>query len=98
MVVPMHRDRGHDRIGPVLIDRHTVAMADRPGRLRHHHLAKDCPTFGKYRPIILLNKGSVWIMLKHHSHDYMPAAGHDAFLPGYDLLTRLFGFNRVHHN
>jgi ubiquinone/menaquinone biosynthesis C-methylase UbiE len=26
----------------------------------------------------------------------MPAAGHDAFLPGYDLLTRLFGFNRVH--
>jgi len=35
-------------------------------------------------------------MLKHHSHDYMPAAGHDAFLPGYDLLTRLFGFNRVH--
>jgi ubiquinone/menaquinone biosynthesis C-methylase UbiE len=35
-------------------------------------------------------------MLKHHSHDYMPAAGHDAFLPGYDLLTRLFGFGRVH--
>ena len=35
-------------------------------------------------------------MLKYHSHDYMPAAGHDAFLPGYDLLTRLFGFNRVH--
>jgi ubiquinone/menaquinone biosynthesis C-methylase UbiE len=35
-------------------------------------------------------------MLKHHPHDYMPAAGHDAFLPGYDLLTRLFGFNRVH--
>ena len=26
----------------------------------------------------------------------MPAAGHDAFLPGYDLLTRLFGFSRVH--
>jgi ubiquinone/menaquinone biosynthesis C-methylase UbiE len=35
-------------------------------------------------------------MLKHHSHDYMPAAGHDAFLPGYDLATRLFGFRRVH--
>jgi ubiquinone/menaquinone biosynthesis C-methylase UbiE len=35
-------------------------------------------------------------VLKHHSHDYMPAAGRDAFLPGYDLLTRLFGFNRVH--
>jgi ubiquinone/menaquinone biosynthesis C-methylase UbiE len=35
-------------------------------------------------------------MLKHHPHDYLPAAGHDAFLPGYDLLTRLFGFNRVH--
>ena len=35
-------------------------------------------------------------MLKHHPHDYLPAAGHDAFLPGYDLLTRLFGFHRVH--
>ena len=35
-------------------------------------------------------------MLKHRSHDYLPAAGHDAFLPGYDLLTRLFGFSRVH--
>jgi ubiquinone/menaquinone biosynthesis C-methylase UbiE len=35
-------------------------------------------------------------MLKHRSHDYLPAAGHDAFLPGYDLVTRLFGFNRVH--
>lgn len=35
-------------------------------------------------------------MLKHHPHDYLPAAGRDAFLPGYDLLTRLFGFNRVH--
>jgi ubiquinone/menaquinone biosynthesis C-methylase UbiE len=35
-------------------------------------------------------------MLKHHPHDYLPGAGHDALLPGYDLLTRLFGFNRVH--
>lgn len=35
-------------------------------------------------------------MLKHHPHDYIPAAGRDAFLPGYDLLTRLSGFNRVH--
>lgn len=35
-------------------------------------------------------------MLKHHPHDYLPAAGHDVFLPGYDLLTRLFGFHRVH--
>ncbi|MFZ1161550.1 class I SAM-dependent methyltransferase [Mycobacterium sp.] len=35
-------------------------------------------------------------MLKHHPHDYLPAAGRDAFLPGYDLLTRLFGFNRVY--
>jgi ubiquinone/menaquinone biosynthesis C-methylase UbiE len=33
---------------------------------------------------------------KYHPHDYLPAAGHDAFLPGYDLLTRLSGFNRVH--
>jgi ubiquinone/menaquinone biosynthesis C-methylase UbiE len=35
-------------------------------------------------------------MPKHHPHDYIPAAGHDALLPGYDLLTRLSGFNRVH--
>jgi len=35
-------------------------------------------------------------MIKHHPHDYLPAAGHDALLPGYDLLTRLFGFNRVY--
>ncbi len=35
-------------------------------------------------------------MIKHPPHDYIPAAGHDAFLPGYDLLTRLSGFNRVH--
>jgi ubiquinone/menaquinone biosynthesis C-methylase UbiE len=35
-------------------------------------------------------------MIKYPPHDYIPAAGHDAFLPGYDLLTRLSGFNRVH--
>jgi ubiquinone/menaquinone biosynthesis C-methylase UbiE len=35
-------------------------------------------------------------MLKHRPHDYIPAAGHDAFLPGYDLVTRLSGFGRVH--
>src|ERR1700742_1622643 len=35
-------------------------------------------------------------MLKHHPHAYIPAAGRDAFLPGYDLLTRLSGFGRVH--
>jgi len=35
-------------------------------------------------------------VIKHHSHDYIPAAGRDALLPGYDLLTRLAGFNRVH--
>lgn len=33
---------------------------------------------------------------KHHPHDYLPAAGHDALLPGYDLLTRLLGMPRVH--
>jgi ubiquinone/menaquinone biosynthesis C-methylase UbiE len=33
---------------------------------------------------------------KHHPHDYLPAAGHDAFLPGYDPLSRLLGLNRVH--
>lgn len=29
-------------------------------------------------------------------HDYFPAAGHDALLPFYDLLTRLLGFTRVY--
>jgi ubiquinone/menaquinone biosynthesis C-methylase UbiE len=29
-------------------------------------------------------------------HDYIPAAGRDAFLPGYDLLTRVLGMNRVY--
>ena len=29
-------------------------------------------------------------------HDYIPAAGRDALLPGYDLLTRLLGMNRAY--
>ena len=29
-------------------------------------------------------------------HDYLPAAGHDALLPGYDLLTRALGFHRAY--
>ncbi|RDH76144.1 methyltransferase domain-containing protein [Mycolicibacterium moriokaense] len=29
-----------------------------------------------------------------HKLDYLPAAGHDALLPGYDLLTRLLGMRR----
>jgi ubiquinone/menaquinone biosynthesis C-methylase UbiE len=28
--------------------------------------------------------------------DYLPAAGRDIFLPGYDLLSRLLGIHRVH--
>lgn len=35
-------------------------------------------------------------MLKYHPHDYLPAARHDALLPGYDPLTRLLRFNRVY--
>ena len=35
-------------------------------------------------------------MVKHHPHDYLPAAGHDALLPSYDLLTRLMGFGNVY--
>lgn len=27
----------------------------------------------------------------HNRHDYLPAAGHDVLLPGYDLLTRVLG-------
>lgn len=33
---------------------------------------------------------------KHHPHDYLPAAGHDALLPCYDLISRLLGMKRVH--
>ena len=35
-------------------------------------------------------------MTKHHPHDYLPAAGHDTLLPGYDLLSRLLGMGRVY--
>ena len=31
-------------------------------------------------------------------HDYVPAAGHDAFLPGYDLLTRVLGMNPAYRD
>ena len=29
-------------------------------------------------------------------HDYIPAAGRDALLPGYDLLTRVLGMNKAY--
>ncbi|OBF04966.1 SAM-dependent methyltransferase [Mycobacterium sp. ACS4054] len=32
---------------------------------------------------------------KHHPHDYLPAAGHDALLPTYDLMSRLLGMKKV---
>lgn len=41
----------------------------------------------KHRPHILANR-----------HDYLPAAGHDALLPCYDLLTRVLGMGRVYDN
>jgi ubiquinone/menaquinone biosynthesis C-methylase UbiE len=31
-----------------------------------------------------------------HRHDYLPAAGSDALLPTYDLLTRVLGMNRMY--
>lgn len=33
---------------------------------------------------------------KHHPHDYLPAAGHDALLPCYDVFSRLLGMRKVH--
>lgn len=33
---------------------------------------------------------------KHHPHDYLPATGHAALLPAYDLISRLMGFDRVY--
>lgn len=41
----------------------------------------------EYRPHLLKNR-----------HDYLPAAGHDAFLPGYDLLTRVLGMNPAYRS
>ncbi|WIM87584.1 class I SAM-dependent methyltransferase [Candidatus Mycobacterium wuenschmannii] len=35
-------------------------------------------------------------MTKHHPHDYMPAAQHDALLPTYDLMSRVLGLGKVH--
>jgi ubiquinone/menaquinone biosynthesis C-methylase UbiE len=32
----------------------------------------------------------------HNRHDYLPAAGHDLLLPGYDLLTRLLGMRSAY--
>lgn len=41
----------------------------------------------EHRPHLLKNR-----------HDYLPAAGHDAFLPGYDLLTRVLGMNPAYRD
>jgi ubiquinone/menaquinone biosynthesis C-methylase UbiE len=36
-------------------------------------------------------------MTKHsHTHDYLPAAGRDAYLPFYDLLTTALGAGKIH--
>lgn len=35
-------------------------------------------------------------MTKHHPHDYLPATGHPALLPAYDLMSRLLGFDSVY--
>ncbi|MFP1152245.1 class I SAM-dependent methyltransferase [Mycobacterium sherrisii] len=35
-------------------------------------------------------------MTKHPPHDYLPATGHDAFLPAYDLIARLMGLHSVY--
>jgi ubiquinone/menaquinone biosynthesis C-methylase UbiE len=35
-------------------------------------------------------------MLKHHPHDYLPAAQYDALLPAYDLLSRALGLPKAH--
>ncbi|TDL00104.1 methyltransferase domain-containing protein [Mycobacterium paragordonae] len=35
-------------------------------------------------------------MTKHHPNDYLPATGHQALLPAYDLMSRLMGFNSVY--
>ena len=38
-------------------------------------------------------------MTEHHpTHDYLPAAGRDAYLPFYDLFTRTLGVTAIHDN
>lgn len=38
-------------------------------------------------------------MTKHHpTHDYLPAAGRDAYLPFYDVLTISLGVGAIHRN
>nr|WP_108921131.1 class I SAM-dependent methyltransferase [Mycobacterium montefiorense] len=36
------------------------------------------------------------VVTKYHPHDYLPATGHDAFLPAYDLIARMMGFDSVY--
>lgn len=36
------------------------------------------------------------VVTKYHPHDYLPAAGHDALLPAYDLIARAMGFTKVY--
>ena len=35
-------------------------------------------------------------MTKHHPHDYLPATGHQALLPAYDLIARLMGMSSIY--
>ncbi|MEM6104775.1 class I SAM-dependent methyltransferase [Mycobacterium sp. 050272] len=35
-------------------------------------------------------------MTKHHPHDYLPATGHAAFLPAYDVIARVMGLGSVY--
>lgn len=35
-------------------------------------------------------------MTEHHPHDYLPATGHRALLPAYDLMARVLGIRRVY--
>lgn len=35
-------------------------------------------------------------MTKHHPHNYLPATGHAAFLPAYDVIARVMGLDSVY--
>ncbi|RBO93610.1 methyltransferase family protein [Nocardia puris] len=46
--------------------------------------------------MVSMTKNSPHSRTMGNKHDYLPAAGHDAFLPVYDLFTRLLGVRGIH--
>jgi hypothetical protein len=50
----------------------------------------------KHRPMSDTATATDTVTATEDRHDYLPAAGHDALLPFYDLFTAALGVARVH--